>query len=95
MVQMMENWAQVEGETRSVDDKDERFVTVRLAVDRIADVPGFANLFNEAPGAEVAIDVPRELASRLDVAPGRRLSLQVRRGGPQLFAHPERGRKLD
>jgi hypothetical protein len=91
-MQVMPNWADIRGTIRSLKEPGEfpGFVTALIDVQSVAPVPGFANLFADAGGNTVAVNIPRAAAQQLSLGPGRRVSCRVRKGGPHTaFAHPE------
>jgi hypothetical protein len=94
MVQMIENWSDVEATVVAVETSGaiEGHGTLRLEIGAVAPVEGFADLMADYPGRTVDVQVRRALLDRLDPQPGDRLRLRLRRGGPTaIFAHPEIG----
>jgi hypothetical protein len=92
MVQIIENWADVEGVVVGTRPNPElaQFVAVQLTVDRVVPVNGFPNLFSAMSGQTLDVNVPQQLANLADLAPGRHVRVRVRKGGPgAAFAHPE------
>src|SRR4051812_30257797 len=97
MVQVVENWTQVEGVVQAVapDSASPEHAAVDLAVDAVAPVRGddgreFPNLLADAAGSTVTVVVARASAPAGALEPRRRLRLRVRRAGPQrIVAHPE------
>jgi hypothetical protein len=96
MVSVVENWARLEGTVREVRPDPElpdRLVAVVDvdAVEPVEDDEGkpFPNLFADAAGRSVELQVPAAPASGHDLAPGRRISARVKRTGPnRSFVHP-------
>lgn len=94
MVQIVENWSRVTGTvesfTPSEDPQDPG--RLRLRITSVQPVEPFANLMAGYEGRVVDISVPATLLSRLSLAPGRSVTLRLRRGGPTgVFGHPEEG----
>lgn len=92
-MQIIENWAHIEGRVESVEPNKEHagFVTAQVAVKAANPVPGFPNLFADAPGQTIPLNLPTEVSERLKVRPGVTLSAWVRKSRPgQAFTHPDR-----
>jgi hypothetical protein len=92
VVQVVENWTDVEGEVRAVDPHPslEGYRSVRLAVVGAQPVPGVRDLVSQYVGQELAVAVPAEVTDRIDAAPGSRVRWRVRLARPgAFFAHPD------
>jgi hypothetical protein len=56
-----------------------------------APVPGFANLFQEAGGQTIRVNIPKAAVQQSPLKPGQVVTCRVRKGGPHTaFAHPDR-----
>jgi hypothetical protein len=91
VVQIIENWSDLEGEVVDLGPSEQAgFVVVRLRVEAVRDVPGVANLLADSAGSELSFNVPRAVAERAGVAPGARVAARVRRASlARAFVHPE------
>lgn len=91
-VAMAPNWSRIRGLTQAVTPAAEYrdYAVVRVKVEAVEPVEGFANLLANASGQEVAVLIPNEQAERLGLAPGQEIAARVRRAGlDRIFAHPE------
>jgi hypothetical protein len=96
MVSIVENWAQLEGTVREMrpdpELPDQLVAVVDVhAVEPVADERGvqYPNMFADAPGHAVEINVPAAVAAERELAAGRRISARVKRGSPtRSFVHP-------
>ena len=96
MVQIVENWSQIEGEVRSVrpDPELPGYLVASVQVvsaDPVSKPEGadFPNLLAESAGKAVEIHFPERAAAENQVAAGRRVSARVRRATPtRSFADP-------
>lgn len=91
MVQIVENWSDLEGKIEEIKPSSlsEKFVKVRLSVDHVEPVAGFANLLSESAGKKVTIEIPQTAAEELKK--GQAITFRVRRAGvDKLFAHPDK-----
>ncbi len=84
MVQVIENWAFLEGVVQTVGSSGVRddLVTVDLVVDRIEPDEKFPNLFGEELQSSVSVVIPEKTVRQLDVRPGVRLRCRVRKASP-------------
>lgn len=92
MVEIVENWADIEGSVRDAGLASEMpgFVKASVDIERAADVEGFRNLLADSTGAVVTVFVPSALADERGLQPGRRLVARVRKAGPDgTFVHPD------
>jgi hypothetical protein len=89
MVQVVPNWAHVEGVVRGVTPNG-RFLLVDLQVERVSDVDRQRNLFSDAEGKRLAIAIPEQAARSAGVREGVSLFSRIRRAGPSTtYAHPD------
>src|SRR5262245_29739737 len=91
-MQIMENWADIRGRIRSLNEPGDfaGFVTALIDVQSVAPVPGFANLFEQVVGDTVRVNIPQAAVQQFSLSPGRLVTCRVRKGGPHTaFAHPE------
>jgi hypothetical protein len=88
VVQIVENWADVEARVLSVRDDPSR-PGARLAsleVTAVHDVASFPNLLKHAAGSRLDVVVPETMPGSIDA--GSVVRCRVRRAGPSaIFAH--------
>jgi hypothetical protein len=94
MVQVIENWADIEGEIQSVRDSELKgYKTVEVLVKDAKAVENFPNLLKQRRGEVIAVNVPEPTAETLQEAyeSGQsQVACRVRLAGPtRFFAHPE------
>lgn len=92
MVQIVENWSRVTGtvESFAASDDPQRGGVLRLRIDAVRPLEPFPNLMADYEGRTIDVSLPASLLPRIDLAPGRRLTLRLRRGGPTaVLSHPE------
>ena len=94
MVQVVENWADIEGEVQGVRDSVlNGFKTVEMLVKNTKAVENFPNLLEQRVGEIIAVDVPEPRGESLQKAyeAGQpQVVWRVRLAGPnRFFAHPE------
>lgn len=92
MVQIVENWADIEGRVDQVAPApdDPSMVAVSVALDMADDVEGFRNLLADSRGSVVTVLLRSDIASERGLVPGTRLVARARRSGPdRTFVHPE------
>ena len=92
MVQIVENWADIEGSVQNVDRASEipGFVKASVELERVTDVEGFPNLLASLNGAVITVFVPSELAEEQGLQPGTRLVARARRARPgRTFVHAD------
>jgi hypothetical protein len=92
MVQVIENWALLEGIVESIEASDVRddLAVVLLAVDHVELVEGYPNLLDEALDAIAPVTIPREALNEQAVEPGARVRLVARKASPfAIFARPD------
>ena len=92
MVQVVENWADIEGEVRSVRDSELKgYRTVEMLLKDAKAVEDFPNLLKQRVGEVIAVNVPESRVESFQKAyqsgqPGVRC--RVRLAGPtRFFAH--------
>jgi hypothetical protein len=95
MVQVVENWSDIEGEVRSVRDSELKgYKTVEMFVEDAKAVEAFPNLLKQRVGEVIAVNVPEPRVESFQEAyqSGHpRVTCRVRLAGPtRFFAHPER-----
>jgi hypothetical protein len=97
MVQIVENWSRITGcvERWQPADRPDGSGALTVRVERVEEVvrpagQAYPNLLAGCEGRVIQIEVPAIVASRLDIKPGDRVEVQVRRGRSpeQLFARP-------
>ena len=94
MVQVVENWADIEGEIRSVRDGELRgYKSVEVLVNDAKAVENFPNLLEQRKGEVITVNVPESRAETLQEAyesGHSQIACRVRLAGPMhFFAHPE------
>lgn len=92
MVQVVENWAVLEGTVKEERPSHVRadLVDVDVEVERVEPYEGFPNLFPEAENTIVSVTIPREVVTELGLAPGDRMRSRVRKASPfDVFAKPD------
>ena len=98
MVQSEENWAKIKGKIVDIakhDDLDD-YVTATVAVDDVASVEDYANLFSWAKDKEITVNIPKEKASELSLERGHDIQARVRKSGPTTaFVQPESLKKQE
>lgn len=89
MVQVVENWSDLTVTVLDIAPHPEltEFSAVRVKVQSVAAVPGFANLLASAAGTTLTVNVDAPGAK--DLAVGAAANLRVRLAKPGVhFAHP-------
>src|ERR671910_225001 len=94
MVQVIENWADIEGEIQSVRDSELKgYKTVEVLVKDAKAVENFPNLLKERRGEVIPVNVPEPAVETLQEAyeAGQsQVTCRVRLAGPsRFFAHSE------
>ena len=92
MVEIVENWADIEGSVREVAAASEvpGFVKASVDLERTADVEGFRNLLASSNGTVITVLVPSAIADERGLQPGTRLVARARRARPdRTFVHPD------
>jgi hypothetical protein len=98
MVEIVENWSRITGcvESWNAPDRPGGPGSLDVKVERVEEVSrpagrAYPNLLAGCEGRVVQIEIPANVASRLDIQPGDRIEVQVRRGrSPErLFASPD------
>jgi hypothetical protein len=90
-VQIVENWADLEGDVRSVTRGSDvnGFDVVELDVRATRDVGVFPNFFAQSVGEVVRVYVPHDIVVGLPLNPGARVNCRVRKAGPtRVFIDP-------
>jgi hypothetical protein len=89
MVQIIENWSEIEGDVREVrpDPELPGHLIATVDVNDAKPVPRpeggeFPNLLADAAGGTVDVHVPESTAAQHQLAAGRRLKARVRRATP-------------
>jgi hypothetical protein len=91
-MQVIENWADIRGTIRSVNDEGDcpGFLTALIDVQTVSPVSGFANLFQGAGGQTIRVNIPKAAVQQSPLTPGQFVTCRIRKGGPHTaFAHPE------
>lgn len=97
MVQVVENWAILEGRVEGIRPSDVRedLAAVDVAIERVEPVPDFPNLFPDAEGTVVAVTIPKETVRDRLLEAGVRIRCRVRKASPfRVFAKPDEVRVL-
>ena len=93
MVQMIENWAEIEGTLTNLaaSPRLSDFVVADVEVATVTSVEGFRNLLEDAAGTTLHVNLPAQVADAAGLRPGVRVAMRVRRAGPPptIFAHPD------
>jgi len=91
-MQVVENWADIEGQIVAVKPNPlmDNFVTAQIKVANVVPVPGFPNLFEQAKGSIIEVNIPASKAKELSLSAGKAISGRIRKGGPTTaFVHPD------
>lgn len=91
-MEIVENWADIEGSVRDVAPAPEMpgYVKASIDVEGTADVEGFRNLLAGSNGAVITVFVPSTLADERGLKPGTRLVARARKARPdRTFVHPD------
>lgn len=96
MVSVVENWTDMEGIVLSFKQSEAfpKFLKVELKIEKTRDVRGFPNLLGNTKGKTLSIYVPVDLATKLQLETGIRISFRARGGMREVFAHPDIARRL-
>ena len=92
MVQVVENWAILEGSVEEIRPSEVRddLAAVDVAVEQIEPFGDFPNLFPGAEGTVVAVTMPKEIVRDRSVEIDSRVRCRVRRASPfTVFAKPD------
>lgn len=92
MVQVIENWAILEGSVEVIRPSEVRddLAAVDVAVGRIEPFGDFPNLFPDAEGTVVTVTMPKEVIRDRRINVGSRLRCRARRASPfTVFAKPD------
>lgn len=91
VVQIVENWTDVDGRVTARHEADVAgFECVDLEIERVAEVPGFPNLFREPVGSTIHVGVAAATMTRTSLEIGAVVTMRIRMGGPaKWFAHPD------
>lgn len=89
MVQIIENWAEMEGTVAAAPAPSDRpgLMRLELFVDSVRDVESFPNLLAEREHQRVEVLLPGAVPEALQE--GSRVRVRVRRAPNAIFAHPE------
>jgi len=84
-MQAIENWSDISGRVIDVADDPVRsgFRQVKLEVDSVEAVAGFANLLGDVAGSQITVSVRADPQTGL--SPGNPVRLRVRRASPSLI----------
>lgn len=91
-MQIVENWADIEGELVSIDPHPSlpNFVTGSVRVKKVQNVGSFPNLFIATQGQIIPISIPADLARQRGIALNAQFSGRIRSGGlGKIFADPD------
>ena len=91
-VQVVENWVDIEGSIAAIKPHPELdgYALATIAVERVSPLDGFANLFQEAAGQTIPVNIPSPRASELALSPNLRVRLRIRKATPwSAFADPD------
>ncbi len=91
MVQIIPNWANLEGEVVGVAPSDRLpdFTVVNVRVEDVTPVEGFADLLQDCRGQVVPVLVRSDLAASSNLTTGVRVAGRARRADHRtVFAHP-------
>ncbi len=96
MVSVVENWTDIEGTVLSFKQSEAfpKFLEVEVKIEKIRDVRGFPNLLKTTADKTLCIFVPKDLATKLQLENGTRISFRARGGSRGVFAHPDIARRL-
>lgn len=92
MVQIVENWSDITGkvDTVSASTTNSGFRAASVHIDSARIVENYPNLLQQTVGQTIFIQVPDDLAGRLQLKPGDAIEARVRQGGPdRYFVHPD------
>ena len=79
MTRVVENWADVLGSVVGLGESQfEGMTTVELEVDQVVSVPGYDNLFVDAVGSVLAVEIPTEVVDDQVIVPDMRIAVRVR-----------------
>jgi hypothetical protein len=84
MVQMIENWADIDGKLVSSEWEDQvgNYCSVRVHIDKVKGVRGFANLLQDAIDSEIKVYVPLDRTKAIQVYNGRHIRWRVSLADP-------------
>jgi hypothetical protein len=91
-VQVVENWAVIEGKIVAIDPHAEldAYVSATIEVKKVTPIEAYPNLFSWAIGKQITVNIPAAKASELSLVPGDEISARVRKGGPtSAFVDPD------
>lgn len=91
-VQVVENWVVIEGSIAAIEPhaKLAGYVLATIAVDQVSPLDGFANLFQEAAGQTIPVNIPSPRANELALGPNVRVRMRIRKATPSsAFADPD------
>lgn len=91
-VQVVENWALIEGKIVAIDPHPEldAYVSATIEVTKVTATEGYPNLFSWAIGKQTTVNIPAAKTSELSLAPGDKIRARVRKSGPtSAFVDPD------
>lgn len=91
-MQIVENWADIEGRVNQVVPAADApgLIEVTVDLERADDVEGFRNLLADSRGSVITVLLPSGIAYEQGLRAGARLVARARRAGPdRTFVHPD------
>ena len=91
-VQVVENWVVIEGSVAGIKPHPDLagYTLATIAVERVSPLAGFANLFQEAAGQTIPVNILSTKADELALRPPMRIRLRIRKATPwSAFADPD------
>lgn len=81
MVQIKENWTDIEGSLISLDSgiETDRFSTVQVKVSATASVLNFTSFLEDTMGKTIIIHVPKEIVHRMKFNVGSQIKCRIRK----------------
>jgi hypothetical protein len=91
MVSVIENWTDMEGIILSIRQSEtlSNFMEAEVMVEKANDIEGFPNLLKNTLGETATVFIPKDLATKLHLNKGLRISFRARGGMNKIFAHPD------
>ena len=91
MVSVIENWTEIGGRVLSFKQSQafSSFLEVKVTVEEARDVEGFPNLLKNTAGRTIDVLMPKDLAAKLPIESGLRISFRARSGRREIFVHPD------
>jgi hypothetical protein len=91
-VQVVENWVVIEGSIAAITPHPDLagYAVATIAVDRVSPLDGLANLFQDAAGQTIPVNILSTKADELALRPPMRIRLRIRKATPwSAFADPD------